>query len=101
VRRAVGPFLSSSSAFVACGISYNRLGFWRKPYRAFAPDLSVLFGYPAGDSVNLRIDTDVKIKREILVLLRNQKVQNENFIKLISEIKNKKIRMGSIEIPID
>jgi hypothetical protein len=55
---AVGPFLSGSSAFVACAISYNRLGFSRKPYRALAPNLLVLSGYPVRDSVNLRVDTE-------------------------------------------
>jgi hypothetical protein len=39
---AVDPFLSGSSAFVACAISYNRLGFSRKPYRALAPNPVVL-----------------------------------------------------------
>ncbi len=53
VRGAVGPFLSGSSAFVACTISYNRLGFSRKPYRALAPNLSVLSGYPTRDSVKI------------------------------------------------
>jgi hypothetical protein len=79
VRVAVGPFLSGSSAFVDCAISYNRLGFSRKPYRALAPNLSVLSGYPARESIKIQKMRKIKkkIQIEILVLLRNQKFQNE------------------------